>query len=38
MAAVRDGRVLFSRDERARTDLIDLASSRYREYAHFRNL
>jgi len=37
MAVVRDGRLLFSRDDRRRTDFIEEVSRRYPEYAHFRN-
>ncbi len=38
MAVVRDGKLLFSRNDELRTDFIDGISKRYPEYAHFRNL
>ncbi len=38
MAVIRDGLLLFSRDEDARKGLIEDAGRRYREYAHFRNI
>ncbi|MBI4584897.1 MAG: nucleotidyltransferase domain-containing protein [Planctomycetes bacterium] len=38
MAVLRDGKLLFSRDEELRTDFIERVSKRYPEYAHFRNL
>ena len=38
MAVVRDGKLLFSRNEELRTDFIERTSKRYPEYAHFRNL
>lgn len=37
-AVVLDGEVLFSRDEAVRTDFIEDAGRRYKEYAHFRNI
>jgi len=38
MAVLRDGLLLFSRDEEVRTDFIERTSRRYPEYAHFRNV
>ena len=38
MAVLKDGLLLFSRDEEARTDAIENVGKRYREYAHFRNI
>jgi predicted nucleotidyltransferase len=38
MAAVRDGVLLFSRDEVKRTDFVESVGRRYMEYAHFRNI
>jgi predicted nucleotidyltransferase len=38
MAALRDGRLLLSRNNDARTDFIENVGRRYREYAHFRNV
>ena len=38
MAVLRDGKLLFSRDDELRTDFIEKVSKRYPEYAHFRNL
>ena len=38
MAVLRDGILLFSRDEVKRTDFIEDVGRRYREYAHFRNV
>lgn len=38
MAVLRDGVLLFSRDEHLRTDFIEAVGKRYREYAHFRNI
>ncbi len=38
MAVVRDGMLLFSRDDELRTDFIERVSKKYPEYAHFRNL
>ena len=37
-AILRDGLLLFSKDEALRTALIDRVSRQYREYAHFRDL
>jgi predicted nucleotidyltransferase len=37
MSVLREGTLLFSRDEEARADFIELVGQRYREYAHFRN-
>ncbi len=37
-AAVRDGRLLLSREDEARTEFIVDVGRRYREYAHFRNV
>lgn len=38
MAVLKDGRLLFSRDEDIRTDFIEDVGKRFREYAHFRNV
>jgi len=38
MAALRNGRLLLSRNDNARTDFIENVGRRYREYAHFRNV
>jgi hypothetical protein len=38
MAALRNGRLLLSRNDDARTDFIENVGRRYREYAHFRNV
>lgn len=38
MAVIRDGRLLTSRDDDARTAFIEDVGRRYREYAHFRNV
>jgi predicted nucleotidyltransferase len=38
MAALKDGLLLFSRDEDIRTDFIEDVGKRYRVYAHFRNI
>ncbi|MBM4333726.1 MAG: nucleotidyltransferase domain-containing protein [Deltaproteobacteria bacterium] len=38
MAVIRDGALLFSRDEKIRSDFIERVGKRYREYAHFRNI
>ena len=38
MAVIRDGALLFSRDEKIRADFIESIGKRYREYAHFRNI
>lgn len=38
MAVVRNGKVLFSRNEEARRDFLEHVGRRYREYVHFRNL
>ena len=37
-AILRDGLLLFSKDEARRTALIEKVSRQYREYAHFRDL
>jgi predicted nucleotidyltransferase len=37
-AILRDGLLLFSKDEALRTALIERVSRQYREYAHFRDL
>jgi predicted nucleotidyltransferase len=37
-AILRDGLLLFSKDEVLRTTLIEKVSRQYREYAHFRDL
>lgn len=38
MAVLRDGRLLFSRNDEVRTDFIEDVGRRYREYAHFHNI
>ncbi|MBI4842725.1 MAG: nucleotidyltransferase domain-containing protein [Nitrospirae bacterium] len=38
MAVLRDGILLFSKDETLRTDFIEITGKRYIEYAHFRNI
>lgn len=38
MAVLRDGVLLFSRDDVKRTDFIEDVGKRYREYTHFRNI
>jgi len=38
MAVIRDGVLLFCRDEIRRADFIESVGRRYREYAHFRNI
>ena len=38
MAVLKDGLLLFSRDDEMRTDFIEEVGKRYREYAHFRNI
>jgi hypothetical protein len=38
MAALRNGRLLLSRNDDAKTDFIENVGRRYREYAHFRNV
>ncbi len=38
MAPLQHGRLLFSRNEDARTDFLESVGRRYREYAHFRNI
>jgi predicted nucleotidyltransferase len=38
MAVLRDGLLLFSKDEDIRTNFIEDVGKRYREYAHFRNI
>lgn len=38
MAVLRDGLLLFSRDEDIRTDFIEDVGKKYMEYAHFRNV
>ncbi len=38
MAILKDGLLLFSRDEDMRTDFIEEVGKKYREYAHFRNI
>ncbi|MFQ6083471.1 MAG: nucleotidyltransferase domain-containing protein [Candidatus Aminicenantia bacterium] len=35
---LKEGKLLFSRDEEERTNFIENVSRRYREYAHFRNI
>jgi hypothetical protein len=37
-AILRDGLLLFSKDEALRTALIERVSRQYREYTHFRDL
>jgi|APFre7841882590_1041340.scaffolds.fasta_scaffold70873_2 predicted nucleotidyltransferase len=38
MKVLKEGKLLFSRDEKERTDFIERISYRYREFTHFRNL
>lgn len=38
MAVLRKGRVLFSTSDEIRTDFIENAGRRFREYIHFRNI
>ncbi len=38
MAVIREGRLMFSIDDDAKTDFIEDVGRRYREYAHFRNI
>lgn len=38
MAVVRNGKVLFSRNEEARRGFLEHVGRRYREYVHFHNL
>jgi uncharacterized protein len=38
MAALRNGRLLLTRNDDARADFIENVGRRYREYAHFRNV
>ena len=38
MAVLRGGRLLFTRDDEARSEFIEDVGRRYREYAHFRNI
>ncbi len=38
MAVLRDGVLLFSKDENIRTNFIEKVGKKYREYAHFRNI
>jgi len=38
MAVLRKGRVLLSRSDEIRTDVIEHVGRRYREYVHFRNI
>lgn len=38
MAVLRDGLLLFSRNEKLRTDFIENVGKKYIEYAHFRNV
>ncbi len=38
MAVIKDGILLFSLDEVARTDFIENVCKHYMEYAHFRNI
>jgi len=38
MAVIRDGVLLFCRDEIRRADFIEKVGKLYREYAHFRNM
>ena len=38
MSVLRDGKVLFSRDEALRSDFIENVGRKYRDYAHFRNI
>lgn len=38
MSVLRDGNLILSNNENARTDFIENVGRRYREYAHFRNI
>ncbi|MEW6376149.1 MAG: nucleotidyltransferase domain-containing protein [Thermodesulfobacteriota bacterium] len=38
MAVLRDGVLLFSKNEMKRADFIENVGKRYREYSHFRNI
>ncbi len=38
MAVLRDGLLLFSKDEKIRTDFIESSGRNYMEYSHFRNI
>lgn len=38
MAVLQKGRLILSREEEVRTGFIENVGSRYREYAHFRNI
>jgi hypothetical protein len=38
MAVLRNGMVMFSRNDEARADVIEAVGRRYRQYAHFRNI
>ncbi len=38
MAVLRDGVLLFSKDEDIRTNFLEKVGKKYREYAHFRNI
>jgi len=35
---IKEGKLLFSKDEKKRTDFIENVSRKYREYVHFRNI
>ncbi len=38
MAPLRQGKLLFSKDEDLRADFLETVGKKYREYAHFRNI
>jgi hypothetical protein len=38
MSVIREGRMLFSKDEKLRTNFIEEIGRRYIEYSHFRNI
>ena len=38
MAVLENGRLILSRNDKARIDFIESVGRRYREYAHFRNV
>lgn len=38
MAIIKEGKLLFSRNEEERTNFIEKICRRHREYSHFRNL
>ncbi len=38
LAVLKNGKLLFSKDEKIRTDFIENVGKRYLEYSHFRNI